>query len=415
MTFNWPDIPFSGTEVDAFVAEYKIVAEELLYHLPYDSTILKPQFRNDDALKKFLEYGLVYAAFIVKQRAGNSGPGTDFDLGNSPYGPTDAMSTPEKRKHLMQNLGCVATMGAMINCWKDNKEKDPSLDPYDELGRGIGDPIGDLMDELNGFGSTDPDDPCEGFYAKYDDVKDEVHEQNEVLWSSILTLADSFLGSISPNGHVAVAFLRRYLQGTGGVVTENSDWGAKANRYKRVHKASIKEHINYWKNSDYVTDKTLNQTWKDANGVSATDKIYQVGFSRNFLLASAYGTATVVLSGDPTLGDFEVKRLIDDYDFFYGWEIVRSNTGIDIPGSAFNDLNVTSGLNRKTNGQTTGPCAPNSTVCQAISRQGFDYAMRLPVADAMGQGCWDKWEDHPSDNPGKPFAININFSNIPDP
>ena len=159
----------------------------------------------------------------------------------------------------------------------------------------------------------------------------------------------------------------------------------------------------------------MNQTWKDANGVSTNDKIYQVRFERNFLLASAYGTATVVLSGDPKLGDFEVKRLIDDYDFFYGWEIVRSNTGIDIPGSAFNDLNVTSGLNRKTNGQTTGPCAPNSTVCQAISRQGFDYAMRLPVADAMGQGCWDKWEDHPSDNPGKPFAININFSNVPDP
>ena len=69
-------------------------------------------------------------------------------------------------------------------------------------------------------------------------------------------------------------------------------------------------------------------------------------------------------------------------------------------------------LNRKSNGQTTGPCAPNTTVCQAIGRKGFDYAMRLPVADAMGQGCWDKWEDHPSDNPGKPFAININFDNI---
>lgn len=412
MTFNWPDIPFSGTEVDAFVAEYKIVAEELLYHLPYDSTLLKPQFRNDDALKKFLEYGLVYAAFIVKQRAGNSGPGTDFDLGNSPYLPTDAMSTPEKRKHLMQNLGCVATVGAMINCWNDNKEKDPSLDPYDELGRGIGDPIGDLMDQFNGFSSNDQDDPCTGFYAKYDDVKDELEENNHVLWSNILTLADQVLGVFSVNGHVAVAFLRRYLQGTGGVLTENSDWGARANRYKHTHKASIKEHINYWKNNSYtVSPKTLNQTWKDANGVSATDKIYQVRFERNFLLASAYGTATVVLSGDPKLGDFEVKRLIDDYDFIYGWEIIRSNTGIDIAGSAFNDLNITSGANRRPGGN----CIQNQTVCGAIDRKGYNYAMRLPVADAMGQGCWDKWEDHPADNPGKPFAININFSNISDP
>ena len=29
MTFNWPDIPFSGTEVDAFVVEYKALAEAI--------------------------------------------------------------------------------------------------------------------------------------------------------------------------------------------------------------------------------------------------------------------------------------------------------------------------------------------------------------------------------------------------
>ena len=105
MTFNWPDIPFSGTEVDAFVAEYKIVAEELYYNYPYDSTELSTPYVNDAALKKYLEYGLIYAAFIVKQRAGNSGPGTDFILGNSPFGPTFAMNTPAKRKYIMQNLG----------------------------------------------------------------------------------------------------------------------------------------------------------------------------------------------------------------------------------------------------------------------------------------------------------------------
>ena len=408
MTFNWPDIPFSGTEVEVFVAEYKVVAEELLYHLPYDSTLLKPQFRNDDALKKFLEYGLVYAAFIVKQRAGNSGPGTDFDLGNSPYLPTDAMSTPEKRKHLMQNLGCVATVGAMINCWNDNKEKDPSLDPYGELGRGIGDPIGDLMDEFNGLNSNDPDDPCTGFNAKYNDVKNELEENDYVLWSNILILADTVLGAFSPNGNVAVHYLRKYLEGTGGVLTENSSWG-RANNYKSSHKASIKEHINYWKNNSYtVSERTMSETWRNAFGLSATDKVYQVRFERNFLLASAYGTATVVLSGDPTLGDFDVKRLVDDYDFIYGWEIVRSNTGIDVPGQPFNDLNITSGLNRRPGGN----CIQNQTVCGAIDRKGYNYAIRLPVADAMGQGCWDKWEDHPADNPGKPFTININFDNI---
>lgn len=413
MTFNWPNIPFSGTEVDAFVVEYKIVAEELYYRYPFDSTELGTPFTNDYALKKYLEFGLIYAAFIVKQRAGNSGPGTDFILGNSPYGPTDAMDSSEKRKNIMRNLGCVATIGAMITCWDENKEKDPSIDPYnilspeDEPWKG---PIQDLLDFLNdpNSPSNDPNNPCDGFNTKYNNVKTE-NDFDRPLWSAILLLADEVLGFFSINGHVAVHFLRKYLEGTGGVFTENSSWG-RAAAYKSAHKASIKEHINYWKNnSDTVSEKTLNQTWKDANGVSATDKIYQVRFARNFLLASAYGTATVVLSGDPILGDFEVKRLIDDYDFIYGWEIIRSNTGIDIPGSPYNDLNVTSGANRKNTGDT---CDPNATVCEAIGREGFHYAMRLPVADAMGQGCWDKWEDHPSDNPGKPFAININFANI---
>jgi len=415
MTFNWPDIPFSGTEVDAFVAEYKIVAEELYYNYPYDATELGTPFTNDLALKKYLEFGLVYAAFIVKQRAGNSGPGTDFILGNSPLGPTTAMDSPEKRRNIMKNLGCVATFGAMNNCWQENKEKDPTLDPYDELSpenepwKG---PIQDLMDTFSNLGSTGgpPDDPCDGFYAKYENVQTENSGLNQPLWSAILEVADSVLGFFSPNGYVSVQLLRRYLQGTGGTFNENSSWGSAA-PYKYLHKVSIKEHINYWKNDSYaVSERNMSETWRNAFGLSATDKVYQVRFERNFLLASAYGTATVVVSADPKLGDFEVKRLVDDYDFIYGWEIIRSNTGIDVPGQPFNDLAITSGANRKSGPNT---CDPNTTVCEAIDREGHHYAIRLPVASAMGQGCWDNWTDHPNpNNSGKPFTININFENI---
>ena len=100
MTFNWPDIPFSGTEVDAFVAEYKALAQSIydewdddgdlrVYDLSENNRELpvprsKAPFRRRKTIKILLENGLLYAAFIVKQRAGNSGPGTDFDLGNSP-------------------------------------------------------------------------------------------------------------------------------------------------------------------------------------------------------------------------------------------------------------------------------------------------------------------------------------------
>ena len=87
MTFNWPDIPFSGTEVDAFVVEYKALAQAIIDD--YDDrrvnlTNVKLPFQRREDVKIFLEYGLTYAAFIVKQRAGNSGPGGDFQLGNSP-------------------------------------------------------------------------------------------------------------------------------------------------------------------------------------------------------------------------------------------------------------------------------------------------------------------------------------------
>ena len=34
MSFNWPDIPFSGTEVDAFVVAYKEFAQEILDAFP---------------------------------------------------------------------------------------------------------------------------------------------------------------------------------------------------------------------------------------------------------------------------------------------------------------------------------------------------------------------------------------------
>ena len=416
MTFNWPDIPFSGTEVDAFVAEYKIVAEEIYYNYSYNTLELETPYTNDAAFKKYLEYGLIYAAFIVKQRAGNSGPGTDFILGNSPFGPTTAMDTPEKRKNIMKNLGCVATPGAMINCWAENKENDPSLDPYDELSpedepwKG---PIQDLMDLFNGIGpgTNPPDDDCDGFYAKYDEVQDEYNGvNNKVLWSVLLEIAKPLfaLGG-GGAGLLSIELLKRYLQGTGGSFTESTNWGS-ANLYKDAVKGQIKSHINWWKNNDYAfKELTMSQTWRDAFGLSTSDKVYQVRFERNFFLASCFGTATVVLSADPKLGDFEVKRLVDDYDFFYGWEIVRSYTGIDVPGQPFNDLQITSGANRKSGGS----CVPNTTVCTAIGREGIHWAIRYPVADAAGQGCWDKWEDHPnSENSGKPFTININFANI---
>lgn len=420
MSFNWPEIPFTGAEVEAFVNEYKIVAEELYYNYSYDSLELLTPYVNKSAFKKYLEYGLIYAAFIVKQRAGNSGPGTDFDLNNSPYSPTDAMNTPEKRKKIMENLGCVFDPGEMIVSWQENKENDPSLDPYDELGpedepwKG---PVGDLMDALTGLGATNPDDECNGFYARYENINNNPPiNANGPLWSVILNLGEKTLGFLGgASGYLAVQLLRRYLEGTGGVFTENSVWGLAS---KSGVKNEIKNHINFWKNNTSVVQPlesglTASSTWRTYFGLSESDVVFRVAFANNFTLASCFGTATVVLSGDPVFGDFEVKRLIDDYDFFYGWEVVRSFIGNDFEGAPINDLSITSGANRKTTGNKTGPCDPNTTVCNAIDREGIHWAIRFPVAGSFGPGCYDKWEDHPNaEDSGKPFSININFANI---
>ena len=95
MTFNWPDIPFSGTEVDAFVTEYKALAQAIIDEYEIDNgkviimdkieRYIEEPYRDINFLKELLEGGLLYASFIIKQRSGGTGPGTDFVIGNSPF------------------------------------------------------------------------------------------------------------------------------------------------------------------------------------------------------------------------------------------------------------------------------------------------------------------------------------------
>ena len=48
------------------------------------------------------------------------------------------------------------------------------------------------------------------------------------------------------------------------VFNENSDWG-RAGIYKSAHKASVKEHINYWKNDSYVvSERSMSETWRNS-------------------------------------------------------------------------------------------------------------------------------------------------------
>ena len=106
MSFTWPDIPFQGTEVTAFAAAYKELAEAILddyFHSPigHQADMVLP-YKEKLVMKELLQEGLVYACFIIQQRSGVSGPGTDFVLGNSPIDLSDPNLTPV----ILRLLGC---------------------------------------------------------------------------------------------------------------------------------------------------------------------------------------------------------------------------------------------------------------------------------------------------------------------
>ena len=106
MTFNWPNIPFQGTEVTAFANAYKELAEAILddyFNSPIGhlADVVLP-YKEKAVVKELLQEGLFYACFIIQQRSGTAGPGTDFVLGNSPID----ISDPDLEPTVLRLLGC---------------------------------------------------------------------------------------------------------------------------------------------------------------------------------------------------------------------------------------------------------------------------------------------------------------------
>lgn len=108
MSFTWPTVPYQGSEVTAFVTAYKELAEAILGDYyddlgPFgDIGELEMPYVEKSVVKDLLEEGLLYASFIIQQRSGTTGPGTDFVLGNSPID----ISDPNLRPDVIRLLGC---------------------------------------------------------------------------------------------------------------------------------------------------------------------------------------------------------------------------------------------------------------------------------------------------------------------
>ena len=329
MTFNWPDIPFSGTEVDAFVVEYKALAQAIIdeYEIDNDKIIimdkieryLEEPYRDINFLKELLENGLLYASFIIKQRSGGTGPGTDFIIGNSPF--LNSMSL-EQRYAFFEMLGCVFTKDAMAAAFNSNTNKlNGVIRP--ELAEKLIDGV--LVGAPEDYPYINNQEPTTFF---------------EDLWNTIIGIDDSpiiewaNLGLIIQRlwfstGNKAVAkipdFMDRYLYGDGSQVTENNFTPEELADLKRSINepfdkgGTIRDPAGGTQRVPRTEQFTPTPQQQFDFNMQAGDEAYTVRF---------YGTTLELLLGTAVIikdSNGNVKSVHDDYDFVYGNEADRSD------------------------------------------------------------------------------------------
>ena len=473
MSFNWPTIPFTGAEVEAFVTAYKELAESIYddyVNYTIDPGKLKSPYRYKENIKIFLENGLLYAAFTVKQRAGNSGPGTSFVLGNTPL--PQKLNSQQKKK-LVEDMGCIFDPEEMKKSYNENNQNDPDgddpncNDAFIITQQGVRITVCDIIDDLtgsdddgddgdNGDDGDDGDDgdenkdtrnKCEDFwnnlrsgFASAQGLPEGTAEEPN-CFAKVLPILISLIARSDMGLSIMYSNLVYYLQGTGGIVNNgilDSYAGNGASSYLRER---VRDLMTRPKGSHIFSGYSINLT--NINGVPASSSIYGVSGGRVYTVDSAddirfptlkniLGGFTVVTDGtevlsidntvpsgqwDTTTGkayftslnSSSIKQIRDDYDFDdYGWKLVRSLIDNDIPGEQFNDSQLESGF-LYTN-STTSPC-------EAVSQGGYSGkdlisgTSRWIVANTHGTGRKEQGEYYNPSKPcqAKPFAIKLSF------
>ena len=420
MSFTWPEIPFTGAEVEAFVTAYKQLAEAIyndwdndpyhIYSFPVDEndnggeTIsrLKAPFRRKATIKILLEYGLVYAAFIVKQRAGNSGPGTDFDLGNSPLAP---QLSSQERLQLFKDLGCVFTKEAMECAYgKNNGGKSPPT------------PIGpELFPDGNPTDDPDPDDQPSNDDDPPEDCPDKNLRENFYLGLANIPPFSSCYRDIKGK------LLDRYLSCNDSVFTKD-DLGGKYNSLKN----NLQEFMNSYSDgekqynfsrTDSVTHKrnitsSFTAEQKARMGAGPTDIIWQTSFygsiGQRLCLHTLFGNAIVITNSSGT-----VLRLLDDFDFVYGNEADRPDASYSgqpnpgkKPGLLFNTHQLDNSGNPVPVGHPTAASAtvyPPATTVDELPNNSNPWDPGEIGRNVVGTNYVE------GGGKGQPVPININF------
>ena len=437
MSFNWPDIPFSGTEVDAFVVEYKALAQAIIDE--YDNynvnlNAVKLPFKHREDVKIFLEYGLTYAAFIVKQRAGNSGSGGDFQLGNSPL---SVILGPLLIKKLLKDTGPSSDDTARKECFENNENGNNPDGTSDDPDTGNPlDPLKDYMDEL-GDGIKDLlTDDCGDFLTLWNDTRNKTEDETclELLFAEAARLLGDFQRDARFTYLSALTFklVERYLKGTGGTYTLGN-----------LH-SDINPVAGIWMREDII--KYLNRQLPNVVPLTAADKAnYGMPSNGNAYVLNgttapgfknALGSFTVITDGSETTHTTtmdgaplqymvydgltsidQIKQVRDDYGFNdYGYTNQRSYTEGDMPGDPISDDDIESG---------TEWVDENTTPCEAAAytelRQDngdpdpkWNYAdiaayMRYIIASNHGTGRVNPNGYINAPCIGKPFAIHFDW------
>lgn len=413
MTFNWPDIPFTGQKVNAFVIEYKALAEAIIKEIDdnkvktisFDqiSFYLTEPYRNRDFLKELLENGLIYASFIIKQRSGGGGPGTDFVIGNSPY--LDSLNQ-NQRSAFFNMLGCIFTKEDMKEGFDGSKGNIGGSTPNGSLPP---DPIVDkLINELLSGGNIDnPNGNPPSFYEQltgnaFSDLDEKYGYLNETwdMGKQIQRLWFMF-------GNKAAAkipdFLDKYFKGDGSQLTENFFTPQELADLK----SGLKEAFD--KGGDIRNPRGSGSGPARIPRTEQFTPTSQQIFAFNMQSGDTahrvrtYGGSLEYLLGECIVikdSQGNIKSVHDDYDYVYGYELLRDDGSVaGEPGGTKVDGTMyrVQGLNHKQVQEQVGSGAVELTAA------GEDYGAGAGrIGRSFIIGGHERGE-------GTPFPVKVGF------
>lgn len=404
MSFNWPVIPFAGSEVEAFVIAYKELAESIyenfLDEVGFDENVttggphLKAPFRNREIVRDLLENGLVFSSFIIQQRSGATGPGTDFVLGNSPL---DSIMDSSDWSNLLKKTGCIFNDDAIVSSLRYNLEGGDPANPHSDDPTPMDDETW-LENLINEIGNSDPDP---------DNISPDPADPPPPECSAGPKQSIGFsLANLHPNPvmRVKASALWKYVNCDGTPFTENDLGSNELNALKDKIQGFMDANIS--KNLNHCTALSGGGGYTVPTGGTANQcNFYNpAGHSRG--LRNFLGTAVII-----TDVNGNVTEVRDDFDFTYGKQLTRTDGSL--PGSPYNPTDVDNGWTWKTHGRDHigNPVDPNSS--SALKTWTGEVILYPPMTPTEAyQHHVDERHyviDSHRNNGGMPVPINIQF------